>query len=218
MGLKASFEAFVTISDPGETSKLLKYKSLLPEMEDNLPYADSMKTEKGGQNPIHVVDLVFASGEARKTQFDAFNLPNDAQVREEKGSKNVLLQNVIHAKFMKILTPIAQELIDPSQMQFLSQEAFFNNILFHELSHALGPAYVQNDKSKGEISKALGPGFLALEEGKADVMGVYNVIFMVKKEILAEELKKQSLITYVAELLRTMRGGTGKAHEKGGSI
>eukprot|EP00091_Calanus_sinicus_P013953 TRINITY_DN31012_c0_g1_i1.p1 TRINITY_DN31012_c0_g1~~TRINITY_DN31012_c0_g1_i1.p1 ORF type:complete len:100 (-),score=28.21 TRINITY_DN31012_c0_g1_i1:84-383(-) len=89
MGLKASFEAYVTISDPEETSKLLKYKSLLPEMEENLPYEDSMKTDRGGQNPIHVVDLVFASGEARKTQFIAFNLPNDAKIREEKGSKKV---------------------------------------------------------------------------------------------------------------------------------
>ena len=132
MGLKASFEAYVTISDPEESSKLSKYKSLLPEMEQNLPYADSMKTKRGGESPIRVVDLVFASGDARKNiQTVAFNLPNDERVRKEKGAKKVLLQNVINAKFDQIITPIAEALIDPSQTKFLSREAFFNDILFH---------------------------------------------------------------------------------------
>ena len=33
----------------------------------------------------------------------------------------------------------------------LSQEAFFNNVLFHELSHSLGPAFVGNDEANGEV-------------------------------------------------------------------
>ena len=219
MGLKASFEAYVTISDPEESSKLSKYKSLLPEMEQNLPYADSMKTKRGGESPIRVVDLVFASGRARKhTQTMAFNLPNDERVRKEKGSKKVLLQNVINAKFDQIITPIAAKLIDPNQIKFLSKKAFFNNILFHELSHSLGPAFVKNDKSKGDISKALGSNYSALEEAKADVMGVYNVLFMVKKKILPEELKYQSLITYISGLFRSMRFGTEAAHGKGAAV
>ena len=155
LGVKGSFTAFVTITDPDEYSKSLKYKSLLPEMEQNLPYADSMKTKRGGESPIRVVDLVFASGRARKhTQTMAFNLPNDERVRQEKGAKKVLLRNVIDAKFAQIIIPIAEALIDPSQIKFLSKEAFFNNILFHELSHSLGPAFVKNENPK-EISAKL---------------------------------------------------------------
>ena len=33
----------------------------------------------------------------------------------------------------------------------LSQDAFFNNVLFHELSHSLGPAFVGNDEANGEV-------------------------------------------------------------------
>ena len=215
IGVKGSFAAFVTISDPEESSKLLKYKSLLPEMEQNLPYKDSMKTKRGSESPIHVVDLVFASGESRQhAQTLAFNLPNDERVKKEKGSKKVLLQNVINAKFDQIIIPIADALLDPSQTKFLSKEAFYNNILFHELSHGLGPAFVENSKSKGVISKALGSSYSALEEGKADAMGIYNTLFMVKKKILPKKMRYQSLVTYISSLFRTMRFGAESAHGK----
>ena len=109
MALKASFEAFVTVTDPVESEKLSKYKSLLPEMEQNLPIPDDMKTERGSESPIRVVDLVYSSGEARKAvQTLAFNLPNDERVRKEKGAKKVMLKNLITAKFESIMKPIAR--------------------------------------------------------------------------------------------------------------
>ena len=40
-------------------------------------------------------------------QTIAFNLPNDERVREAKGSKKVLLRNIMGAKYDKILEPIA---------------------------------------------------------------------------------------------------------------
>ena len=148
LGLKASFESFVTITDPVESGKLSKYKSLLPAMEENLPTTPEMKVERGGASPLRVVDLVFSSGDARKSvQTLAFNLPNDERVRKEKGAKKVMLKNNIINKFNKILTPIAETLMSSSQMSNLDGESFFNNVLFHELSHSLGPAFVKNNES-----------------------------------------------------------------------
>ena len=93
---KAAFESFVTITDPVESEKLSLYKSLLPEMEQatlflwmiyvwqpqywiryflrmitllclkNLPIPDEMKSSRGSESPIRVVDLVFSAGESRK--------------------------------------------------------------------------------------------------------------------------------------------------------
>jgi len=219
MALKASFESFVTVTDPVESAKLSKYKSLLPEMEQNLPIPDEMKTERGSESPIRVVDLVYSSGEARKAvQTLAFNLPNDERVRKEKGAKKVMLKNTISLKFDQILTPIANKLMKQKQMQFLDQEAFFNNILFHELSHSLGPAFVGNNKENGEIRAALGASYSGLEEGKADVMGVYNILFMVEKGELPEDFKNKSLFTYIAGLFRSIRFGVVEAHGKGAAM
>eukprot|EP00090_Calanus_glacialis_P004846 TRINITY_DN1362_c0_g1_i1.p1 TRINITY_DN1362_c0_g1~~TRINITY_DN1362_c0_g1_i1.p1 ORF type:complete len:580 (+),score=152.83 TRINITY_DN1362_c0_g1_i1:100-1839(+) len=219
MALKASFEAFVTVTDPVESEKLSKYKSLLPEMEQNLPIPDDMKTERGSESPIRVVDLVYSSGEARKAvQTLAFNLPNDERVRKEKGAKKVMLKNNIISKFDQILTPIANKLMKQKQISLLDQEAFFNNVLFHELSHSLGPAFVGNNKTNGEIRAALGASYSGLEEGKADVMGVYNTMFMVKKGELPEDFKNKALFTYIAGLFRSIRFGVVEAHGKGAAM
>jgi hypothetical protein len=219
LALKASFEAFVTITDPVESEKLSKYKSFLPEMEQNLPIPQEMKTERGSESPIRVVDLVYTSGEARKAvQTLAFNLPNDERVRKEKGAKKVMLKNNIINKFEQILTPIANTLMKEKQMSFLDSEAFFNNVLFHELSHSLGPAFVKNDKNKKEVRTSLGASYAPLEEGKADVMGIYNIIFMIQKGELPEELKNKSLFTYIAGLFRSIRFGVVEAHGKGAAM
>jgi len=219
LALKASFEAFVTITDPVESEKLSKYKSFLPEMEQNLPIPQEMKTERGSESPIRVVDLVYTSGEARKAvQTLAFNLPNDERVRKEKGAKKVMLKNNIINKFEQILTPIANTLMKEKQMSFLDSEAFFNNVLFHELSHSLGPAFVKNDKNNGEVRTSLGASYAPIEEGKADVMGIYNILFMIQKGELPEELKNKSLFTYVAGLFRSIRFGVVEAHGKGAAV
>ena len=139
----------------------------------NLPIPDEMKSSRGSESPIRVVDLVFSSGESRKwvwlskpivkfalshkthfvrsVQTIAFNLPNDERVRKEKGAKKVMLRNLIAAKFKTILKPIATTLMKKKQLPLLSQDAFFNNVLFHELSHSLGPAFVGNDEANGEV-------------------------------------------------------------------
>ena len=58
---------------------------------------------------------------------------------------------------------------------------------------------------KGPISKALGSSYSGLEEGKADVMGVYNILYMIQRGELSEDLREKSLVTYVAGLFRSIR-------------
>ncbi len=218
-GLKASFEAFVTVSDPKASKDLERFKGLLPEMEQNLPIADEMKTVRGSESPIRVVDLVFTAGDARKSvQTIAFNLPNDERVRKEKGAKKVLLRNLIRTKFEKIMRPIGERIIDPNQIRFLSSEAFFQEVLFHELSHSLGPAFTEKDGEQVEVRVALGANYSAIEEAKADVMGAYNVLFMIKKGEFPEEMRKQLLVSYFAGLFRSVRFGVAEAHGKGAAM
>jgi len=216
---KAAFESFVTITDPEASEKLSLYKSLLAEMEANLPIPEEMKSTRGAESPIRVVDLVFSSGEARKSvQTIAFNLPNDERVRKEKGAKKVMLRNSIGAKFTSILTPIANTLMKKKQLGLLSSEAFFNNVLFHELSHSLGPAFVGNDETKGEVRAALGSSYSGLEEGKADVMGIYNILFMIQKGLMPKDMANKVLFTYISGLFRSIRFGVSEAHGKGAAL
>ncbi|MFO7561404.1 MAG: hypothetical protein R6X02_02070 [Enhygromyxa sp.] len=218
LGLKASFEAFVTVSDPEASKKLDIYKDWLPKMEANLPVPKQVKTKRGAESPIRVVDLVFSSGDARKSvQTIAFNLPNDERVRAEKGAKKVMLRNSINAKYDVIMRPIAERIMAPEQLGLLSQEAFFNEVLFHELSHSLGPATVQN-QGETEVRVALGSSYSPLEEGKADVMGAWNILFLIDKKLFPKSFRDQLLVTYFAGLFRSVRFGVAEAHGKGAAF
>ncbi|AUX44458.1 DNA mismatch repair protein MutT [Sorangium cellulosum] len=219
LAMKASFEAFVTVSDPGASSKLARYRRLLPEMERNLPVPAETATARGAESPIRVVDLVFSAGDARQSvQTVAFSLPNDERVRAEKGAKKVLLRNVIETKFDRILRPMAERLLDPAQRVHLSAEAFFHQTLLHELSHELGPAFATLGRDRGEVRIALGASHAALEEAKADVMGAHNALFLIRRGDLPAGFRDRLLVSYFAGLFRSVRFGVTDAFGKGAAL
>jgi hypothetical protein len=215
MAQKTAFEAFVTVSDPKASEDLTRFKQLLPAMEANLPIPEELKSERGTESPIRVVDLVFSGGDTRAgVQTIAFNLPNDERIRSEKGSKKVMLRNVMKAKFEKIMLPVAQEVISEAQLHLLSDEAFFQQTVFHELSHGLGPGYVSGQEDL-EVREALQELYSAVEEAKADVMGAYNILFMIDQGEFPKAFRNQLLVTYFAGLFRSVRFGTSEAHGRG---
>src|SRR5690606_30579351 len=124
MGYKAAFESFLTVADAEASAELERLKDAMPELERRLPIEDRHKNlDRGFESPIRVVDVAYTAGDTRAgTQTIAFNLPNDERVREAKGSKKVMLRNVMRAKFEKILAPIGAEvLVDELQDQLAFQ-------------------------------------------------------------------------------------------------
>lgn len=219
LGLKASFEAFVTVTDPEASAALDRWKAGLAEWERSLPIPDRYKSERGRESPIRVVDLVYASGDARKSvQTIAFNLPNDERVRAEKGAKKVLLRNLIRSKFDLILRPIAERILAEGQLPLLSSDAFFHQVLFHELSHSLGPAYAERGGIREEVRTVLGAHYSALEECKADVMGAFHLLGQVRAGAFPAEFRDQVLVSYFIGLFRSVRFGLAEAHGKGAAI
>jgi hypothetical protein len=135
-----------------------------------------------------------------------------------KGSKKVLLRNVIEAKYERILYPIAKILMDESQLQYLSSSAFTNEVLFHELSHGLGPGKISIDGRETQVRLEIKEFYSGLEEAKADIMGVYNILFMIDRGLLPAALRKEIAVTYFAGLFRSVRFGISEAHGKGAAL
>jgi len=218
-GYKTAFEAFVTIKDPAQSAALDKYKGLLRDMEAHLPVAESYKNFKRGfESPIAVVNQVHGGGDnVPGVQTIAFNLPNDERVREAKGAKKVLLNNVMGAKFDRILSPMADRVLVADQAGLLLQKYMGASTLFHELSHSLGPGTITIDGIETTVSAQLKELSSAMEEGKADVMSAYNILYMMDLGELPIVEKQQFLATYFVGLFRSMRFGIGEAHGKGAS-
>ena len=218
---KAAFESFVTVVDKPESDKLSKYARALPDMERNLPMPDVHKNpNRGTDSPIRVVQEAFTAGDARHgVQTSAFNLPNDERVREAKGSKKVLLKNVMEAKYRQSGEPIARRVLDPSQVKDISFDAYFNHVLFHELSHGLGPGIITGPNGeKVENRILLKELYSAIEECKADVLGVWTVLYAMDKKLLTSFNRDQLFITNAALMYRSMRFGIDEAHGRGNAV
>lgn len=216
---KASFEAFVTVVDKIESEKLKIYGEYLRDMELNLPEPDEYKNfDRGSESPIRVVQQIFAAGDARRgVTTAAFNLPNDEKVREAKGSKKVLLKNVMEAKFYKTGEPVAERVLGSTQQ--ISFDAFYNHVLFHELSHGLGPGVIIGpDGQKAESRIYLKDLYSSIEECKADVLGVWNLLYVMDKQLLTSFDKNTLYSTYVGLLFRSMRLGIKEAHGRGNAV
>ncbi|HEX9800020.1 MAG TPA: hypothetical protein VGC00_07615 [Thermoanaerobaculia bacterium] len=216
-GYKAAYEAFVTVALPAESAALARYKERLPWLERNLPIADEHKNlKRGTESPIRVVDVLFTAGDAnRGVKTIAYNLPNDERVREAKGSKKVLLRNVIRAKFDRILVPIAERTLTAEDAARVSFDAFFDEVLHHELSHGLGPGTIVKDGRPSEVRLELEEHYSTLEEGKADVMGIHNILALVEQGEMPADLRRTLDPTYVAGLFRAARFGVHEAHGQG---
>ncbi len=219
-GYKTAFEAFITIKDPKESAALAKYKNYLRDMEAHLPVEESYKNFKRGfESPIAVTYQIHGGGDnVPGVQTIAFNLPNDEVVREAKGAKKVLLNNVLGAKFDLILNPMAKSVLVPQQSKLLMKKYMSFATLFHELAHSLGPGTITVGGKKTTVNAQLKELYSTVEEGKADVMGAYNILFMMEKGELPIAEKKAFLATYFTGLFRAVRWGTDEAHGGGAAF
>ena len=219
-GYKTAFEAFITIKNPEESAALAKYKNYLRDMEENLPVDDSYKNfMRGFESPIAVTYQVHGGGDnVPGVQTIAFNLPNDERVREAKGAKKVILNNVLGAKFDRILQPMAEVVLVEEQAGLLKKQHMSNKTLFHELSHSLGPGTITKDGAETTVNAELKELYSPIEEGKADVMGAYNVLYMMERGELDAAEKESYLATHFVGLFRSMRFGVAAAHARGAAF
>jgi hypothetical protein len=218
---KASFESFITVVDKPETDRLAIYARHLPDMEKNLPEPDEYKNpNRGTESPIRVVQEVYTAGDARRgVQTSAFNLPNDEYVREQKGSKKVLLKNVMDAKFQQSGRPIALRVLTQHLTSDVSFDAYFNHVLFHELSHGLGPGLITRPNGERvDVRLLLKNLYSAIEECKADVVGVWNILYAQDQKLLTSFNEQQLFATYAGLMFRSIRFGVDEAHGKGVAV
>ena len=214
---KAAFEAYVSVRDDAETTKLAKLAGELQAIEDNLPIDAKLRNPKlGAAAPIRVVNELFSAGDANKSvQAAAFNLPNDERIIKQVGSKRTLIKNVQRAKFDRVLTPISRIALSPADRPAVSFDAFFTHILMHELMHGLGPHEATGPGGKKiTVRAALQQSYGAFEEAKADIAGLFALQYLIDKGVIDRALERSVYVTFLASAFRTLRFG-GDAHAVG---
>ena len=211
-GYKAAHEAYVLVKDRAWSERLARYAKLLPGLQRGLPVPEAYKREKPGtDSDLNAYDAVYYTGQANAgSKTIAINLPNDEQVQLKKGTRRLQLKNAMRAKFDQILVPIGKELIADDQQQHIVFDAFFANVMFHEVAHGLGVKNTIN--GKGTVRNALKEQAGALEEGKADILGLYMITRLQQQGEMPDADLDDNYVTFLAGILRSIRFGAANAH------
>jgi Peptidase family M49 len=211
-GYRAAFEAYVLVKDMEWSDRLARFTKFLPEMQRSLPVPAAYKKEPAGSaSDLNAYDVVYVAGDSNAgSKTIAINLPNDEEVGLKAGTRRLQLKNAIQAKFKATLLPIANELIDKGQLQNVNPDAFFANVMFHEVAHGLG---IKNTiDGKGTVRTALKESYGAIEECKADILGLYLVTKLLEKNELKDTTLLDHYVTFVAGIIRSVRWGAANAH------
>jgi len=211
-GYKAAHEAYVLVKDRAWSSRLSKYAAMLPALQRGIPVPDAYKRESpGSDSDLNAYDVVYVAGDANAgSKTIAINLPNDEAVQLQKGTRRLQLKNAMRAKFDKILLPISRELIAGDQLDNVTFDAFFSNVMFHEVAHGLGIKNTIN--GRGPVRTALKERYSALEEGKADILGLYMIRELHSQGELGQASLDDNYVTFLASLFRSIRFGAASAH------
>ena len=211
---KAAYEAFILLKDETRSANLAKYVALLPTLQQMLPCAPEYKTfVPGTSSDLNVYDAIYYAGDCNAgSKTIAINLPNDERVHAAKGARRLQLYNSMMAKFDKIMAPIGEVLMVPEQLEYLSADAFFWNVTFHEVAHGLGVKQTIN--GKGTVDQAMGDQKTSWEEAKADILGLFMVSKLIDMGEITDITKEQSLATFIVGIVRSVRFGFASSHGK----
>ncbi len=217
-GTKAAFEAFVLVKDIEWSERLARFAQHLPALQRELPVEDKYKAEMPGTDAdLNAYFAIYYGGDANSgAKTIAINLPNDEAVQLAKGSRRLQLENTMRAKFDTIMSPIADQLIDPEQRAHVQFDAFFENVMFHEVAHGLG---IKNTlDGKGTVREALTDLAGSYEEGKADILGLYMIGKLGEMGELDAAKLKDNYVTFLAGIFRSVRFGASDAHGRANMV
>ena len=213
---KAAHESFILIRDKSWSAKLAYINSVLPEMQKSLPVPDMYKQEVPGSNSdLGAYDVIYYAGDCNAgSKTIAINLPNDERVQGSKGSRKLQLKNAIRYKFEEILLPISN--VAEEQREHVTFDAFFENVMYHEVAHGLG--LNQTIDGKGTVRSALKEQYSALEEGKADILSLFLITRMYEAGMLGERDLMDTYVTFMASIFRSIRFGVASSHGKANMV
>ncbi len=214
LGVKGSYGAAVMIRNEPESAKLAMFMEHVPEIQEALPLPPEDKPSmKGHSTPMEVMDTPFRAGDLRHGyQAVADNLPNDARIHQEKGTKKIFFKNFMDARVNYVVLPIGKLLMREDQANLASMNGYMAAVLMHEICHGLGPTFARTSSGQMDIRAAIGPTYAGLEEAKADMVGLFGLDFLMDKGVMPKELAPEVYASHVAGIFRTVRFGVAEAH------
>jgi hypothetical protein len=205
LGIKTAYAASLLIKDWQSGSSLVQFAEMLPRLQASLPVpAAYRRQEPGLESDLNVYEVVHFAGNDAFAKPSGVAWPDDEEIQLSKGTRSLLLRNVIQAKFEALLMPLAELMIASDQRTYVTPEADFSFIMFHELAHGLGVKHTLSDGRL--VREALGELHHAVEEGKADLVGLFIATQLHHWGLLSEPKLRDLYVTALVRLLYNYDG------------
>ena len=174
-GMKGAWESLIYYVNREKTEGIRKLAAEAQWFEDHMPWDPKYRKQGVTGVTANAIDVVVESGESGPITPVGINLPNDQRIREQHGSKSVLLSNINEA-YDKSTPPAFREEFSWSKEEAArghKWSAFAGELTtnMHEvIGHGSGRI---EERLKGNPAAALKEQYSALEEARADLVGLY---------------------------------------------
>jgi dipeptidyl-peptidase-3 len=173
-GIKGSWESVVSFRDENKTRAIEKLAAEAPWFEARMPWDERFKKADVKGISARAISVVTETGDSGPITPIGINLPNEADVRQEYGSKSVNLANVVET-YNKVRTAGSLDEFSYTAdeaaraRRYAAQMDDLHTNLHEVVGHASGQVLpeIQNPAQR------LGLYYSTLEEGRADLVGLY---------------------------------------------
>jgi len=176
LGAKGAYESVVSFVDTDQTKLMRALADNAQYFENRAPWVDAYKKQNVHPPVANVITVVSEAGEGGPISAAGINLPNEQDIRQQYGTKSVLLFNVS--------TAFAQATGEKSLREFSSTEEEIERgrkyysesrklmVAMHEvLGHGSGKV---SDKLTGDPRTYLKEYYSTLEEARADLVALWD--------------------------------------------
>ena len=187
LGQKGEYEGGVFYVDKKTTRLMKNIASNAQYFEERMPWDDQYKQDKPNIPVANSINLVGGTGGLGPMSPIGINLPNAQDLREEYGSKSVLLSNLTTAVREAVGPTGVNEFALPEEREgAIAYSAAYSEaeVALHEvIGHGSGKV---NPDLPDDPATMLGDYYSALEEARAELIALYHLFDpkLVEMEIL----------------------------------
>jgi len=178
MQMKGSFESVVSMKDLEASKRIAAISAQAQWFEDQAPLLPGHKKKNVVGISAKVITVIGEVGDAAPATPVGINLPNSNWIREQHGSKSVVIGNIMDAyNHVKAKSPATEEFsATPEIAARIKQHAALASALHVDMHEVIGHASGRINEGVGTPDKTLQTYAGTLEEGRADLVALYYAL------------------------------------------
>ncbi len=183
-GIKGAWQAVISFRNEEKTHEIAALAQQTQWFEDRMPWEARFKKQEVKGISARAISVITETGDCGPITPIGVNLPNEADIRRDYGSKSVNLSNVVEAYDKTSGKGAAKEFSFTSEEAARAEKyAAAMDDLHTNLHEVVGHASGQVLDSVPNPAQILGTYYSTLEEGRADLVGLYWIADAKLKEM-----------------------------------